>query len=152
MHPTRSLLKRVIAQHLYEATQFQLSLRSITSGGSYPHPSSCPIAIPQPRTHSFLVKGKANHILWGCFRKPDQCCFDIPATHVPILTNGNISGRPPLQMEWGSRLLNQHFPSCWQYRVMRRFKGEQGKRGKGGRWHLTEAGKRILREFIRQTN
>lgn len=91
-----------------------------------------PSILPQPQIHSALVKRKANHILRVCFRKPDQCCFDIPATHVPISTNGSISGRPPLQMEWGSWLLNQHFPSCWQYRVMRRFKGKRGKGGK--RW------------------
>lgn len=64
-------------------------------------------------------------------RKPHGCRSDTPAAHVPASTNRNAFGRPPLQMEQGSGLLNQHFPSCWQYGVMRGFKGEQGKK-KGG--------------------
>lgn len=71
-------------------------------------------------------------------RKPHGCRSDTPAAHVPASTNRNAFGRPPLQMEQGSGLLNQHFPSCWQYGVMRGFKGEQGKKKGGrGRWHFS---------------
>lgn len=138
MHPTTSLLKHICT--FKRQNNFSCPLEAYLKAADAHIPSILPPpALPQPQINSVLVKRKANHILWVCFRRPDQCCFDIPATRVPISTNGSISGRPPLQMEWGSWLLNQHFPSCWQYRVMRRFKesGEKGETGGRGRWHLS---------------